>query len=98
MSLSQIFEGWKNHLSPDSFLQEKIFTLSNERLAICKDCPFNSIVAGPINSLRFDYHCTRCGCTLIPKTKCLSCGCPEHKWEAEVTPEEEQKIEKNERL
>src|SRR6187551_2615716 len=97
MSLSQIFEGWKNHLAPESFLKEKVFTVSNERLEICRTCPFNSVHAGPISSLRFDYHCTKCGCTLIPKTKCLSCACPENKWGAVITPEEEKIIEQNEK-
>ena len=98
MSLSQIFEGWKNHLAPETYLQDTISTTAKERLAICQACPFNSTIAGPVNSLRFDFHCTKCGCTLVAKTKCLSCSCPEHKWEAVVTPEEEQKIENNERL
>lgn len=96
MKLGQIFEGWKNHLAPDEYLLEQITTVSNERLAICNKCPLNSIIAGPVNSLRFDFHCTACGCTLSAKTKCLSCSCPENKWTSVISSEEEQIIKDNE--
>jgi hypothetical protein len=98
MSLSQIFEGWKNHLAPAEFLKEQIVTVASERMKICRQCPLNSIHAGPVNQLRFDEHCTKCHCTLSAKTACLSCSCPDDKWTAVVTQEEEQKIEKDERV
>jgi len=97
MSLSQIFEGWKNHLAPSEYMKEQVFTVQQERLEICKTCPLNSVLAGPINSLRFDYHCTACGCTLSAKTACLSCNCPNSKWGAVLTPEEEKTIEGDEK-
>ena len=93
MSLKQIYEGWKNHLLPSAHLKDTINTVSHERMEICRGCPFNSINAKGYQSLRTDEHCTDCGCTLLPKTKCLSCFCPQHKWEAELTPEEENDIE-----
>jgi len=99
MSLKQIFEGWRNHLAPADYLKEKITEVSNERLAICRECPFNSInakAAGTYQSFRTDEHCTDCGCPLQSKTKCLSCHCPQNKWGPEVTPEEEQTIKGDE--
>jgi hypothetical protein len=96
MSLNQIFEGWKNHLSPSLYLEEQINTVASSRMDICKECPLSSMNAGPVNPLRFDDHCTACGCTLAPKTKCLSCSCPTGKWTSVVTPEEEQKMEDDE--
>jgi len=100
MSLKQIFEGWKNHLAPAEYLKESILTVSNERLAICRECPFNSInakAAGTYKSFRTDEHCTDCGCPLITKTKSLSSNCPQHKWGPVLTPEEEKIISDHEK-
>ncbi len=97
MSLSEIYEGWKNNLTPEKYLSEQIVSISAQRLAVCRACPLNSIHAGPVNPLRFDEHCTKCHCTLAAKTKCLSCSCPISKWEAVITPEEEEKIENHEK-
>lgn len=95
MSIKQIFEGWKNHLAPEEYLKETINTVSQERLAICRSCPFNSInakKAGTYKSFRTDEHCTDCGCPLLSKTKCLSCHCPQNKWGPEITDEQEKII------
>ena len=89
MSLSKIYEGWKNHLAPAEYLKATIVAVSGERYAICKGCPLSSMNNPNANPLRFDEHCTACGCTLGPKTKCLSCSCPQHYWEAVVTAEED---------
>jgi hypothetical protein len=87
-NFKSIFEGWKNHLSPDKYLKDTIDEVSKKRLIICRMCPYHSSKHGTI---RPDEHCTDCGCSLLPKTKCLSCSCPQDKWGAEVT-KEEQKI------
>lgn len=84
----EIIEGWKNHLFPKESLKELISTVSEERLAICKSCEFNST---PENISSFS-GCKSCGCPLIPKSKCLSCHCPINKWEAVATDEEDTKI------
>jgi len=92
MSIKQIFEGWKNHLLPADHLKEQITLVSEQRMAICRDCPLSSMNAVNYHSVRTDEHCTECGCTLLPKTKCLSCSCPVDKWTSELTPEEENTI------
>jgi hypothetical protein len=74
MSLSQIYEGWKNHLLPEERIKAFIENVSSERLAICELCPEHA-------------HCTNCGCTLSAKTKCLTCECPLEKWLATEIPE-----------
>jgi hypothetical protein len=76
-------------------MKEKIMEVSEERLAICRSCPFHS---SNFNSIRPDEHCTDCGCSLILKTKCLSCACPQSKWVAELTPEEEAKFKSDEEI
>jgi len=95
MSLRQIYEGWKNHLLPDEYMKDVIQQVSDERLAICRACPFNSLNAVNYHTIRTDEHCTDCGCSLIPKSKCLSCSCPQDKWGPVVTPEQEKEIDRN---
>jgi hypothetical protein len=60
-------------------------------LNICYECPFHS---RHHNTIRPDDHCTNCGCTLSAKTKCLSCSCPIEKWQALLSPEQEEEIKK----
>ena len=90
--IDKIYEGWRNHLIPPDKLKELIKRISDERLAICKNCPHNSKYH---KTLRPDKHCTICGCTLVAKAKCLSCDCPlgEPKWKAVMTEEQEDEIQ-----
>lgn len=58
----------------------KLKKLSEERLSICKQCPFNSKnKKGIINKLLPQY-CTICKCMLKVKSICEFCQCPKHKW------------------
>ena len=86
-----VYEGWRNHLVPSDELKEKILETSNERLAICRQCSWNSKNAGK----RGPERCLDCGCPLIAKTKCLSCYCELHppKWDAVLTEEQEEFIQ-----
>lgn len=95
-------EGWRNNLIPPQELKEEIKRVSEERLAICRGCIFNSDVAKSkgihvklTSALRTDEHCMECGCTLSAKTKCLSCECPLKipKWAAVLNDEEDTLIE-----
>lgn len=90
-NLTEIYEGWRNHLFPPEHLKKIIKKVSAERLAICKDCYFNSKnqkKGGPA-------HCTICGCPLIAKSKCLSCDCAlesSPKWKAIMTLQQEDEM------
>ena len=88
MNLAQIFEGWRNHLLPPEELKEVINTQYKLRSEVCLSCEHNS-TPGTIEKLS---TCTRCGCVLNPKIKCLSCHCPIHKWESYISGDEEMKI------
>lgn len=90
MSLSKIMEGWKNHIAPAAYLEEEIKRVSQERLAICRACSFHRNAFE--DSIRPDEHCGNCGCSLLPKTKCLSCNCPEDKWLPLLTADEQKTI------
>ena len=95
INLSNIYEGWRNHLFPPEELKEIIKKVSRSRHRICNSCEYNSKFH---KTLRFDIHCIICGCTLSAKTKCLSCECPltPPKWNAVLTDEQEEQI-KNEK-
>ena len=92
INLSNIYEGWRNHLFPPEELKEIIKKVSRSRRRICDSCEYNSKFH---KTLRFDIHCTHCECTLSAKTKCLSCSCPlsPPKWTAVLTDEQEEEIQ-----
>jgi len=73
MILKHLIEGWKNHLLPNEVEAKIIEQVSKERMSICDSCSYHS---KNHKTIRPDAHCTHCGCTLIAKTKCLSCECP----------------------
>lgn len=92
MKISEVYEGWRNHKFPPSELKEIIKKVSDERMAVCEGCEFNSKFH---KTIRPDVHCVECGCTLSAKTKCLSCECPLLKWKAVVTEKQEVELEEN---
>ncbi len=89
MNLKQVYEGWKNYLLPDEKKKAFIEEVSDHRMSICNKCEENSENKKNYSNLRPDAHCTKCGCTLAPKTKCLSCKCPLEKWDSVIEPEYE---------
>lgn len=99
--ISDIVEGWRNDLFPPERLKEVISKVSEERLAICKQCELYDEV-GTGCAMPFSQPCCNknksingidgCGCPLRKKTKCLSCECPVKKWLAVVTEEEQEQF------
>jgi hypothetical protein len=102
MNWTKILEGWRNHLMPPKELKMLIEQVSEERLAICKVCEFNS-TEGEIKA--FSY-CKCCGCPLQAKSKSLSSNCgieelikenpytdKQLKWTAVVTRDEHRDIQ-----
>jgi hypothetical protein len=83
--LGEIVEGWKNNLTPEALLDEKVLNASKERMSICNECEH---ISTKHKTVRPDVHCVNCGCTLSAKTKCLSCACPLNKWLAIETNKE----------
>ena len=56
--------------------------VAEERLAICKACPFYTVTG----------TCSKCGCFMSAKVKLPNASCPEHKWEqVRVSFKEEQR-------
>lgn len=92
MSLSNIYEGFKNNLFPKEELKQIIEEVREERLAICNKCDQHSSNKVGYKSIRIDAHCTNCGCNLAAKISCLNCECPLKYWKAKLTGEQLKEI------
>lgn len=97
ININDIYEGWKNKLIPSEDLKEIIEETRKERLEICNKCPEHSSNKVGYKSIRFDAHCTNCGCTLSAKTSCLHCECPLKYWKAKLSAEQHKEIIQDER-
>jgi hypothetical protein len=88
--LQEMYDGWKNLLVPDKEMYEVIERIAAARINICNTCDFHSdrAIKSTMTKLRFDKHCTECGCTLAAKTRSLTSECPIQKWKAVVKSEE----------
>lgn len=83
--LQEMYDGWKNLLVPSEEMKSIIERIATARLNICNTCEFDSNkVKTTMTKVRFDRHCTNCGCTLAAKTRSLTSSCPLEKWKAEV--------------
>lgn len=84
----QIAEGWKNTIIKD----EDVEQIAAARLSVCEECEFNSKNIQSTSLLkRPDVHCTKCGCPLMSKTRCVSCSCPIDRWGAVGKNDEDSK-------
>lgn len=78
-------------------MKEAIARVSEQRLNVCSGCNFqseNRKRSEGYKSVRPDVHCTKCGCMLSAKTKCLSCSCPLGFWREVANDDEEEDIKK----
>jgi len=76
-------------------IKEEIEIVAKEREKICSDCEWQSENAKlrGYKTYRPDTFCTDCLCNLHMKTRVLSEKCPMNKWSAEVSDEEDEKIQ-----
>lgn len=92
----QILEGITNSI----FKREDVEEVAAYRMFICKNCKLydesgeGCVVSGTQPCC--DERNGGCGCSLSLKTRALSSECPLKKWKAELTEEEEDKL--NEKL
>lgn len=88
VSFKGILEGAWNSI----FVKESIEETHRERIDICRECPYNSTKMkeqSGYKTFRPDFHCTICGCNLDMKTRAMSEKCPQDKWLAVISDEEE---------
>ncbi len=91
-SKGQIIEGITNSI----FKKEDVEEIAQQRYSICADCHLH-ILHGKGCMVPETHPCCNqelggCGCSLKFKTRSLSSECPLGKWKAELTQEEEDKL------
>ena len=82
---SKILEGIKNNI----FKQDHIEAESKLRFDICNSCSFLDTEGFKCLMPGTQPCCSSCGCSLELKTRSLSSECPQGKWPALMTEEEE---------
>lgn len=85
----QIFEGITNTLMRDEFVEE----VAAERMIICDACPKKDIEGKDCLISGTQPCCSLCGCSLQFKLRSLSSECPDNKWKALMSEEEEDKLD-----
>jgi hypothetical protein len=92
----QIVEGIVNNI----FKREDVEEIAQQRMQICMSCALYDVQGEgcmvPGTQPCCDENKGGCGCSLGFKTRSLSSDCPLGKWMAELTEEEENKL--NEKL
>lgn len=92
----QILEGITNSI----FKKEHVEAVAEYRMFICKNCKLYDTKGEGCTVPGTQPCCDEtkggCGCSLALKTRALSSECPLKKWKAEMTEEEEDKL--NEKL
>ena len=84
----QILEGIKNNI----FKKEDVEIIADARMEICTNCPLYENTSQGCTVPGTQPCCGECGCSLKLKTRSLSSDCPRGFWKAELTEEEEAKI------
>ena len=83
---NKILEGITNAIIRDEFVED----VAKHRMEVCDACELNGdkcLVPGTAPC------CNDCGCSLAFKTRSLSSECPQNKWKALLSEEEEDKLD-----
>jgi len=84
----QIMEGIKNSIIRDEFVE----AIAKQRLDICNMCIRKDTEGKHCLAPGTQPCCNLCGCSLSLKTRSLSTDCPDLKWKAVITEEDEDKL------
>lgn len=80
-----ILEGVFNYY----FTRKKIEKIASYRNDICSTCPLIDLIGGDCEVPGTQPCCSKCGCSLKYKTRSMSSECPQGRWFAVMTEEEE---------
>jgi hypothetical protein len=83
---SQILEGITNTIMKDEFVEK----VAKSRRLICDECSNKGKKCAVKGTAPC---CNLCGCSLTFKSRSLSSDCPDGKWDAILTEEEEDKLD-----
>lgn len=84
----QIMEGIKNSVIRDAFVEK----VAEERRKICDGCIRKDDEGKSCVVPGTQPCCNLCGCSLSFKTRSLSSECPDLRWHAVITEEDEDKL------
>ena len=87
----KILEGIKNNI----FRNADVEHIAAERMSICDTCPFIDRTGKSCVVPGTKPCCGLCGCSLGLKTRALSASCDDNRWQAIVTPEEQEEIDRH---
>ena len=87
----KILEGIKNKI----FKQEHIEEIATDRMKTCNSCDFIDMEGSTCLLSGTQPCCSVCGCCLSLKTRSLSASCDKGRWNAVVSEEEEDLINKS---
>ena len=79
-----ILEGIKNKI----FKKEHIEVIAKERLSVCESCPLFDTTGDKCLVPGTEPCCSSCGCSMDLKLRSLGSECPEGKWDAVLSHEE----------
>ncbi len=85
----QIMEGVKNSIIRDEFVEE----VAAQRREICNVCVRKDDEGSSCVVPGTQPCCNLCGCSLSIKLRALSAECPDLRWHAVLTEEEEDKLD-----
>jgi len=85
----QIMEGIKNSVIRDAFVEK----VAEERLKVCNNCIRKDNEGKSCVMPGTQPCCNLCGCSLSFKTRSLSSDCPDLRWTALITEEDEDKLD-----
>ena len=84
----QIMEGVKNSIIRDAFVEK----VAEERRKICDDCIRKDDEGKSCVVPGTQPCCNLCGCSLSFKIRSLSSDCPDLRWHAVISEEDEDKL------
>lgn len=85
----EILEGIKNSVIRDEFVEDVAW----HRSEICSTCEHQDVKGKKCMAPGTHPCCSLCGCSLKFKTRSLSSGCPDDRWFALLTEDEEDKLD-----
>lgn len=81
-------EGLKNSVIRDKYVEE----IAEARFAICNTCVRKDVEGKSCIVPGTQPCCNLCGCSLSLKLRSLSSECPDKRWSAFITEEDEDKL------
>lgn len=87
-NIKHIIQGWSNLAFPKEEAKKFLAELEEYRLGFCRVCPSGC------PDITYTSTCADCGCFLKAKARCTDCGCPQGKWRAIASTEEDEEFSK----